>query len=100
MGVEAVPLVRPIRAVDPVPVALPRPEVRKVGVPYEVGLLDHAHAPLVPAFVVEEAQLDLAGVLGEDREVDTGPIPRRTQRVGVTAPDPHGQRSDGCFMAA
>ena len=91
--VEPMPSPRLVGAVDAIAVPLPGAPIGQVRVPDEVGLLDEADALLLAAVVVEEAEVDRIGVLGEDREVDAGPVPGRSERVRVAAPDP--QRHDG-----
>ena len=63
--------------------------------PDHVGLLGQGDAGCLCGRVegVEQAQLDLGGVLGEQREVDAGPVPGRAERVGLARPDAHGGQS-------
>ncbi len=42
---------------------------------------------LLPAFDVEKAELDLGGVRGKQREIDTQPVPGRAKREGPALPD-------------
>jgi hypothetical protein len=39
---------------------------------------------------LEQAELDLRGMLGEERKVHAFAIPRRTERIGITWPNAHG----------
>ena len=45
------------------------------------------------AVVVEEAELDPLGVLGEEREVRAVPVPRRAERERLAGPDLHSAAS-------
>ena len=86
--VEAQPFARRIAAVDAVAVQLARPDALQVGVPHVARLLGQRDAGgLFAVDVVEQAQLDAGGVLGEDGEVGALAIPGRAQRVGATGPD-------------
>nr|WP_247878963.1 hypothetical protein [Azospirillum brasilense] len=49
---------------------------------------------LALAGLVEQAQLDLLGVRGEQGEVDPEPVPVRPQRIGLAGPD-GGARGGG-----
>jgi hypothetical protein len=86
--VEAVALFGVVGSVDPVAVELAEPPVGQVAVPLLVGALPHLDAlDLCLARRVEEAELDLLGVLGEEGEVDPLPVPGRPERVRLSRPD-------------
>ena len=79
--VEAVAVLRVVGAVDAVAVELPGPHVGQIAVPDLVGVFGQRDAVgLAPALLVEEAQLDLGGIGGEQREIDAAAIPRRPAR--------------------
>jgi hypothetical protein len=72
-GVAAVPVLRVVRAVDAVPVALAGADVGQVAVVDErvaLGQLD----PGLGAVLVEQAQLHPVRRLGEQREVGAGAV--------------------------
>jgi len=87
-GIESVPGRRFERPVHPIPIAETGTRRRKVHVPHLVRALRHRHATLAVVFVVE-TELDAGGVLGEEREVDAGAVPRRAERIGVAGPRSH-----------
>ena len=69
-------------------VELPGAEVGEVAVPDLVGELGQRDAlGLALAVGVEEAELDLGRVGREDRDVDAGPVPRRSEREGEAGGD-------------
>ena len=70
----------------PEAVALPDAHPGQVGVPAEGVDLGQRHA-LLGAVVVEQAQLDAVGDLGEQREVGAGAVVGGPERVGATRPD-------------
>ena len=84
--VEAVAGARVVGAVDAVAVALPGTDAGQVHVPVERRALADLD-PLLDVLVVEQAQLDALGVLGEQREVGALPVPGRTQRERPARPD-------------
>ena len=86
--VAAVPLGRGPRPVHPVAVALPGLHPGHVAVVHEAGHLGQLDAAL-DAVVVEQAQLDGVGHLGEDREVGARPVVGRAQGLGLARPDLH-----------
>ena len=61
--------------------------------PDPVGGRRHRHLGrrLAGPGVVEQAEVDGGGVLGEDGEVDPFAVPRGAEWVGAPRPDPHGQ---------
>ena len=87
-GVEAVTLLGRPGTVDAVAVALPGPDPRQVAVPVERRALRQLVAGLA-IVLVEEAELDLLGVLGEEREVRALAVPPRAKRKQLPRPDPH-----------
>ena len=86
--VAAVPVLGLVGPVHAVAVALPGLDPGQVRVVHERVGLDHLHAGL-GARVVDEAELHLRRHLGEEREVDPGPVVRRTQGVRASWPDLH-----------
>ena len=77
-----------VRPVDPVAVELPGLHVGEVAVPGLIRVFGERNAvQLAPPARIEEAELDLFGVLGEEREVDPPPIPGRTARIRPAGPD-------------
>ena len=44
---------------------------------------------LVASGGVEQAQLDLGGVLGEEGEIDPGAVPGGAEGIGLSRPDSH-----------
>ncbi len=83
--VAAVPVGRVVRAVHPVPVPLARADARQVPVPDETVHLVQVD-PGFPAVVVEQAEFDPLGYLGEQAEVGAGSVIRGAQRVAVARP--------------
>src|SRR4051794_17586451 len=80
------PLARVVRAMDAVAVALAGTDAGQVAVPV-VGsaLLDVDD--LLAALGVEQAQFDLLGALGEQREVGALAVRQRAERERVSWPD-------------
>ncbi len=75
-----------VRAVDPIPVSLAGADARQETVVDEgVGFLQFD--PGLGVVLVEQAQLDLLGNLGEDREIGAGAIVGGTERIGAARPD-------------
>jgi hypothetical protein len=71
-----------VEPVHPVTVELPRPDVGKISVPHILGALRQCDARLLaPAVAVEQAQLDLLGIGGEQCEIGTPAIPRGAEPV-------------------
>ncbi len=86
VGVEAVAVGGCVGTVHAEAVALPGPDAGQVAMPVERppgGDLD----PGLGAGVVEQAQLDCLGVLGEQREVGPGSVPRCAERERPPGPD-------------
>src|SRR5215213_11312543 len=71
-----------------VPVPLPGLDAGDEGVPHEAVDLGELDA-LLGTVVLDEAQLDALGDLGEEREVDPSAVVRRTEGVGLAGPDLH-----------
>jgi hypothetical protein len=88
VGVEAVPAVRVVGAVNAVPVFLAGLDVRQVAVPHIT-----VHFPDVdpgfPAVFIEEAQFDFLSPLAEQREVRSGTVESGSQRIRRSGPDFH-----------
>ena len=87
--VTALPGGRVVRPVHPVSVPLARADPGQVPVPdkpVNLAQLD----PALGAVVVEQAQLDPVGYLGEQPEVGPGPVIGSPQRIAV--PGPYGSR--------
>ena len=84
--VEALALERGIAAVDAESVSLPRADPREVAVPVECSPLRHLD-PRLLIVVVEQAQLDVLGVLGEQREVGTATVPDGAEWERPSGPD-------------
>src|SRR5215218_9685155 len=87
-----------------VPVPLPGLDAGDEGVPHEAVDLGEVDA-LLGSVVLDEAQLDALGDLGEEREVDPGAVVRRTEGVGLAGPDlhwglPSGGRESDLVVAA
>src|SRR6185437_13818496 len=83
--VEAVALLGRVATVDAVAVAMAGAHARQVAVPVVGRALDHVDALLGPV-LVEQAQLDVLGVLGEEREVRALAVPRRAERERRSGP--------------
>ena len=81
-----------VGSVDAEAVALPGLHVGHVAVPHEAVRLGQVEARLVQV-VVEQAELDAFGDLGEDGEVDPRAVVRRSEWVGLARPDLHGPSS-------
>ena len=76
-------LLRRVRTVHAIAVVRAGHDVGDVAVQGFVRVLGKLDPlELLFARVVEETDLDLRGVVGEEREVDTLPVPRRAARVG------------------
>ena len=86
VGVEAVPLHRRVGPVHAIAVALPRPDPGQVAVPVVRPAGVDVDRRLV-ALVVEQAQRDALGVLGEEAEVGPVAVPGGPEREGPTRPD-------------
>ena len=85
-GVAAVTVGGVIRAVDSEPISLAGLDGREVAVPHvsvDLGQFD----PGLNAVVGDQADLDLGRNLGEEGEVDTAAIERRSQGIGMARPE-------------
>ena len=71
---------------DAVAVALSGADARQVTVPVVPRSLRQLVPQLEPV-VAEEAELDLLGMLREEREARSVTVPRRTERERTTGPD-------------
>jgi hypothetical protein len=86
--VEAVPLFRPVRAVDPIAVKLARTDIGQIDMPDLVGVFGQDDAVgFALAVGVEQAQLDLFGMGRKQREIDPEAIPGGPQRMRPSRPD-------------
>ncbi len=89
--VEAMSLLGSVWPLHAKSVQCSRRSIGQIPVPDEVGALGQARAHhLAATALVEDADLDGIGVLGEDGEVDAVAIPRRTERVGRAWPQGRG----------
>src|SRR3546814_147782 len=80
---------RLVGAMHAVAVVLPRANVVQVAVPDLVGVLRQGDAlQLAAAGAVEEAELDLLGMGGEEREVHARAVPGGPERIGVAGTEP------------
>ncbi len=90
VGIEAVPLVGLVRPVDAIAVVLPCGDVGEMPVPHVAGSLRQRDArELAAVRAVEQAQLDLFGVRGEQREVGPATVDGRAQRMRRAGREPH-----------
>ncbi len=81
VGIEAVAVVRLVGTVDAIAVKLAGADLGQVAVPDLVGVFRKRHpGQLAPSAAVEEAELDPAGVGGEEREIRARSVPGRTER--------------------
>src|SRR5687768_5053053 len=89
--IEPVPVDWAPGAVDTVSVQLTRSDVRQVRVPDHVRAIDEGDADHLDACVrrVEQAKLDLGGILREECEIDARSIPARAQGIWQSRPCPH-----------
>jgi hypothetical protein len=82
VGVEAMAVIRFIRAVHAVAVKLARRDVRQIDVPHVVGALrQHDALDLALAFAIEQAQFDFRRIGGEQSEIGAAAVPRCPQGV-------------------
>ena len=77
---------RVVRAVHPVAVVLARPDPGQIPVPHLGGPFGQFDARL-DAVVVDQAQIDPLGGLGEDGEVGPGTVEGRAERGRVARPE-------------
>src|SRR5262249_5807135 len=96
--VEPLAGLRLVRAVDAVAVPLAGPDAGQVAVPVEDGAVDHLD-DLLAVVLVEQAELDALGVLGEEREVRALAVPHRPERERPAGPDLPQRRSSTVFAA-
>src|SRR4030095_4658423 len=90
-GIEPMTRAGFVRTGHTIAVAQPRAGLREVAVPdLVVAFLEpDARELAIAVGVVEQAELDAGGVLREQGEVDSRPVPRRTQRIGGSRPQLH-----------
>ncbi len=82
VGVEPVPGLGIVGAVDAIAVELPRGHVRQIAVPDLVGPFGQRDPlRLRVARGIEQAEFDPLRVSREEGEVDAGPVPRRAERM-------------------
>ena len=83
VGIEAVAQVRLVRPVDAIAIQGARPHLGQVAVEDLVGVFGQLDPrDLLVAGAVEEADLDLGGVGGEEREIGALAVPARPAREG------------------
>ena len=81
VGIEAMSLGGLVRTMYSIAVEKSGTSLGQIGVPDIIGTLRHVDAlDLAAALRVEQAQLDALGILGEEREVDAGAVPRGAAR--------------------
>ncbi|MNT25980.1 hypothetical protein D3C72_1615270 [compost metagenome] len=87
---------RIVGAMHPIAIQCSRPGVGQVAVPDLVGEFRQGDAlDFCLAVGVEQAQFDLRGIRGKNREVDARAVPRCAQRIGQPLADTAG----GTFLA-
>ena len=88
VGIEAMAALGVVGSMDAVAVELSGTRIREIAVPGLIGVFGKRNAvKLSPPAGIEEAELDLLGVLGEEREVHPPPVPGRAARIRLTRPD-------------
>src|SRR5712691_4759886 len=89
--VEPVASLRRIRTVHAIPIELSWTRLRQIDVPGLIGLFCEPDSGDLPgAFCpLEQAQIDRGGVFRKEREVDTGAVPRSSQRIWLSWPHLH-----------
>src|SRR5262245_51635091 len=76
------PRIGPIRAMDTIAVDRARPRIGQKAVPHIIGIFgEHDTFELLLTGIVEDAELDLGGVRGEQREVHPQSGPGRAERM-------------------
>ena len=101
VAVEAVAALRLVRAVDPVTVALSGNDIVEIAVPDILGAFGQRDAfDLAAALSVEQAQLDLLRMGGEQREVGAPAIPGRAETIVAAGGDTHHDSSGTRKIAA
>ncbi len=83
-------LVGPVHAIT---VKLSRPCFGQIDMPNLVRLLAHRDRGSPCLRSIEQTKLDLSGVFGEQRKIDSRAIPSRAERIGFARPDFHAS----CF---
>ena len=88
VGIEAMTRLRLVRPIYAIAVKLSRRDVRKIDVPDVVSPLRHFDAlDLALTLAVEQAQFDLRGIGGKQREIGAAPVPGCAERVGSARRD-------------
>src|SRR5207249_5254924 len=102
IGIEAMALLRFVRAMYSITVELVRPGVRQKRMPDHVSLFQQRDASgfLRRIASVEQAQLDTLRVFGEQRKVDAHAGPASTEGIGTARPDSHGCGRASSFVPA
>src|SRR5690606_1297242 len=99
--VEAMPLVRSVRAVDAIAVQETGPRERQVAMPHLIGVLAKLDRRRRGAPVaLEKHELHALRVLGEQREVDALAVPGSAERIGAARPDGGALRRHATLRAA
>src|SRR6185369_16475200 len=94
VGIETVARLRLIRPVHAIAVDSAGTRVGQKAVPYLVGVFGQLNAfELALAVIVEQAELDLRGVTGEQREIHAASGPGRAQRKRMPFGDARGPPS-------
>src|SRR5262249_553840 len=90
-GIEAMAVLRLVRTVDAIAVALAGPQPQDRDVPDQVGLLRHRDPRdfVLALGAVQEAHLDAGGVFGKHGKVDRGGVPSSSEGIGHSRPDFH-----------
>src|SRR5689334_9173710 len=93
--VEAVALIRVIRAMHAISIQLTGPHVREIAVPDLIGAIANLNVLGLRGVVgaTEQAQLYTRRALREEREVDTHAVPRCSEGVRLSTPNAHS-----CFL--
>ena len=101
MGVEAEPALGLSAAVNAIAIELSRPDIVQIAVPDILSSLRQGDAfDFAAAVAIEEAELDLLGGRGKQREVRSSPIPSRPQGIGQAARQAHSYDSGTRKIAA
>ena len=96
MRIEAMAPLGLVRSMHAISIELARFDVGQIAMPDHVGMLwqQEPVSFLLGLRRIEQTKLDLRGVLRKNCEVDTCPIPRRPQRIGVPWPNSHAHVSN------
>src|ERR1700730_12717052 len=83
MGVEAVPAAGIVRTIDAITIERARPRIGQIAMPDLIAAFRQGAArDLAHARGVEQAELDLRRIGGEEREIDPLAVPGGAQRIG------------------